>query len=78
MVDLQVTSHHADSRQRGGKKKNKNNKLNVKATEGSVFNRAGGTTLETNEALFEAIAFLLEIQSAVGSFLLLLFISISN
>lgn len=36
------------------------------------------TALETNEILFEAIAFLLEIQSAVGLFLLLLFISISN
>lgn len=36
------------------------------------------TTLDTNETLFEAIAFLLEIQLAVGLFLLLPFISISN
>lgn len=36
------------------------------------------TTLKRNETLFEAIAFLLEIQLAVGLFLLLLFISISN
>lgn len=35
-------------------------------------------TLEANETLFEAIAFLLEIQSAGGLFLMLLFISISN
>lgn len=35
-------------------------------------------TLETNRTLFEAIAFLLKIQLAVGLFLLLLFISISN
>jgi len=31
------------------------------------------TSLETDETLFEAIAFLLEIQSAVGLFLLSLF-----
>lgn len=36
------------------------------------------TALETNETLFEAIAFLFEIQLSVGLFLPLLFISISN
>lgn len=36
------------------------------------------TSLETNETLFEAIAFLFEIQLAVGLFLPLLFISTSN
>lgn len=36
------------------------------------------TALETNETLFEAIAFLFEIQLAVGLFLPLLFISTSN
>lgn len=89
LVDLQVTSHPADGRQWGEKKKSKNNEQNIfkenkQAQEGKVFFNSHQshwkhlTTLETNEILFEAIAFLLEIQSAVGLFLLLLFISISN
>lgn len=57
----------------------KNGELNVEKVR-CFFNSQWKhlTTLETNETLFEAIAFLLEIQLAVGLFLLLLFISISN
>lgn len=59
--------------QKKKKKKKKNGELNEEKA--SRFSNRQ-TTLETN--VFETIAFLLEIQLAVGLFLLLLFISISN
>lgn len=87
LLDLQVRSHHADSRQWEGKKKSKNNKQNVSDIE-NLWRECGFnsqqspwkhlTTMGTNETLFGAIAFLLEIESAVGLLLLLLFIFISN